>query len=1125
MLKEALLGAGTCILATVPVCAEAAQAKGVFPEPELRLGKMAKAPVIDGKIAADEWAGAAQMQKFCLLRRKNVLNAEAEFWLGRDADNVYVAVRREIGPYGLVREVKPTGHGNELCFRDDCVEFDFIRDWHEKRPTLLHLIVNFNGAFHATGIVDGKSVSWDGMESFASAAQERDGKIEFEFAIPLKSIRFGERPDAVKGIRIAANWYKLGGFYGVQTTWSPQDSSFQTAANCPKVVFDDDAPTVQMTDLGTHQQGQGASEAYGIAATVANPTAKPLSLKIAYTGRPVNSQPCVFSETFKLQPGERREFKSTGACLNDELIDFDFNVTSADGKLNYYTRQLQFQGNWKPLAWIADGRDVKTVKFDFAFYPSKNLIAAKVDLSKAKNRSSPAKFSLALSNAKAGLLAATNVVASSAVTDLFWPIPDLEPITIRTGEPKYRLLLKVDGVKDGEVEGSFYRHDLREWEGNRIGLSDTVVPPFTPLKREQVAGNCEEERVSVVLRDHVVDKKSGLWRQVTAAGKDLLARPIRLVSSSTVPDLPTSVEWDYDGLMKWQVTLPPGHYEPMSLEIPLKGAEARLMHACVDGLRHNYAGAVPAGRGRVFDSVKQGGRVQIVGDFLPYIWIGGTLRGVAVFGENDKGWVLGTGTGGRKVPCTEVVREYDGTVVIRLNLVQRAVDTTEPRTVTLGFQATPVKPMLKNWRAKSIGHFIGSEYYWGNQCSGVEPFDGTIEYFQKMKSARDTGKVDNAYVEDALRRFVYRGKPGDDRNLRHKDKIRRHFYAGMWEAARAHGTDRKFVFYTNARGIEFGTKAATTYADEWFRWEYIGRLDRDFERNEERAYDLDPVKSFRDYAVFWYKRMIETGAAQALYWDDVYASGNYSIPMCQAYRLPDGEIQPGLGFFAMKELVRRCAVMQAEIGADPTDNWIHMTNTAYTPVSAFAGVHYDWEDTADLQTFQDRYGRDYILASAIGRQMGCRVAVMGYISKTTPEHLAWLERTGVGVTLCHEMIWSRVKQWRDAHALLTDWGYRTEAVDVWNDWDEDVPYPVSLEGDKCVSIAMAKKSAKEAVIVVCDWGDGGAVQVKPDCEALGVDTSFGAVDMETGREMPVVDGVVRAELKKHDYVMIRLNAK
>lgn len=1144
--------------------AEVTQTKGIFPEPELRLGKMPQAPTIDGRIDAAEWAGAAQMQKFCLLKQKYVLNAEAEFWLGRDADNIYIAVRREIGPCGLTREVKPTGHSNELCFRDDCVEFDFIRDWHEKRPTLLHLIVNFNGAFHATGIADGKSVSWDGMEEFVSAAQERDGMLEFEFSIPIKNIRFGETPEAVKGIRIAANWYKLGGFYGVQTTWSPQDSTFQTAANCPKVVFDDEAPVVQMTDLGTHHKGQGAMEAYKVAAMVSNPTTRPLSLKIAYQGRPVNSQPCVFSEVFTLQPGESRAFKSTGACLNDELIDFDFKVTSEDGQLVYYTRRLQFQGNWKPLPWVVDGKEAKAVKFDFAFYPSRNLIAAKVDLSKVKNRPSPAKFSLALSNFKGEAIAVTNVVASGAVTDLFWPIPDLEPITIRTGEPKYRLRLKVDGVKDGDVEGSFYRHDLREWEGNSIGLSDTVVPPFTPLQKTKVQGSDGEEleKVSVVLRDHLVDSKSGLWRQVTAAGKDLLARPIRLVEMIRDKEegirnkeegvgvrcraekekrggkgegirrkeeglLAMQSSWDYDGCMKWQVTLPPGHYEPLALEIPLKGAEARLMHACVDGLRHNYAGAVPPGKGRVYDSLQQGGRVQIIGDFMPYIWIGGTLRGVAVFGENDKGWVLGDGTG-KRVPCTEVIREDDGTVVIRLNLVQRAVDTTEPRTIKLGFQATPVKPMLKGWRGISIGQFIGSEYYWGNQCSGVEPFDGTTEFFREMKKARDTGKTNNAYVEDALKRFIYRGKPGDDRNLAHKEKIRRHFYAGMHEMMRAHGTDLKFVFYTNARGIEFGVKAAATYADEWFRWEYLGRLDRDFARNEERAYDLDPVKSFRDYAVFWYKRMIETGAAQALYWDDIYASGNFSIPMCEAYRLPNGEIQPGLGLFAMKELVRRCAVMQTEIGANPTDNWIHMTNTAYAPVSAFAGVHYDWEDTADLQTFQDRYGRDYILASAIGRQMGCRVAVMGYISKTTPENLAWLERTGVGVTLCHELLWPRVKQWREANGLLEKWGYRTDDVEVWNYWDEDVPYPVTLTGDDNVSLAMAKKKAArtdgggEAVIVVCDWGNGGEIRVKPDCAMLGIDPSFTATDMETGKSVKVEHGEAVIHLKKHDYMILKL---
>jgi len=60
---------------------------------------------------------------------------------------------------------------------------------------------------------------------------------------------------------------------------------------------------------------------------------------------------------------------------------------------------------------------------------------------------------------------------------------------------------------------------------------------------------------------------------------------------------------------------------------------------------------------------------------------------------------------------------------------------------------------------------------------------------------------------------------------------------------------------------------------------------------------------------------------------------------------------------------------------------------------------------------------------------------------------------------------------------------------------------------------------------VCDWGEGGEVAMTPDCAALGISRDFACVDMETGREWPVEDGVVKLKLKKHDYAMLLLKGR
>ncbi len=56
------------------------------------------------------------------------------------------------------------------------------------------------------------------------------------------------------------------------------------------------------------------------------------------------------------------------------------------------------------------------------------------------------------------------------------------------------------------------------WLNNTIGISDEVIPPYTPIT---VTGNV----VGTILRRHTMSD-TGLWEQVTALDKPLLAGPM-----------------------------------------------------------------------------------------------------------------------------------------------------------------------------------------------------------------------------------------------------------------------------------------------------------------------------------------------------------------------------------------------------------------------------------------------------------------------------------------------------------------------------------------------------------------------------------------------------------------------
>ena len=886
--------------------------------------------------------------------------------------------------------------------------------------------------------------------------------------------------------------------------------------------------------------GEKDASRFEIVLKAKNEGKAPAKLVFAAKATPETSQPAATREAFTLKPGEERTIRFEGPALGEESVTADFGIASADKSRTYFRRHRVFAPRAPEPEWM---RAPSAVSFKFAYYPSENTIHASANVSGCEDFAKLTGLKLAVfrKGGKKPVAEKTFTPGANGLTEFFWRgLPELD------GEYVCRLT----GVGLGGVTASqaFLRKRF-EWEGNKYGLSDAVPAPFKPVKSEK--GKVKnEEVVSVVLRAHTVDKTTGLWKQVNAAGKDILARPVQIVSSGSTPTPSTytsSTEWDVDGLMEWRLTLKPGHYEPMALEIPMKGEVAWLYHAAADGLRMNKGGRIPAGEGRVWDSIKTP-RNQIVGSYVPYVWIGGTLRGISVFGENDKGWILrGDGVspsqkghdgedavatqkkghdGEDAVATHEIVREADGTVVLKLNLIQKACDIAEARTIRLGFMATPVKPMPENWRALGHGHLMGSCWCWGGEdpCCSIEPYDGTDEYFRKMGEARKAGKFDQAYLDRFLAGYPYRHKEGTPEAKQERQTMLNHYRYGLFHAAEAKGTGR-LTFYTNARGVQYGDPKGqgATFCNEWNRFEYF---TRDITRTLSRAYDLEPVASYRDYAAWWYRKMVETGACNHLYWDDVYLTPVFNLVQTDAYRMPNGQIQPATGVFNMRAMIRRAAVVQAELGKDPSGNWVHMTNTAIAPICSFAGVNYDWEDTSGENPMQVKYPRDYILACSLGRQFGNRVGIMGYFHPKSKEQGRWLHRTGAGVMLTHEFrwnLWSGHDEYYKYHDLLCNWGYRTPEVDVWNYWDEDVRYPLAVSGVENASIAMAKKAVHEAYVCVSSFSSAdGAVTVTPDAATLGLNPGWTATDAETGKEIAVANGSFRLEIPKYYWKLVLL---
>ena len=198
---------------------------------------------------------------------------------------------------------------------------------------------------------------------------------------------------------------------------------------------------------------------------------------------------------------------------------------------------------------------------------------------------------------------------------------------------------------------------------------------------------------------------------------------------------------------------------------------------------------------------------------------------------------------------------------------------------------------------------------------------------------------------------------------------------------------------------------------------------------------------------------------------------------------------------------------------------IHMTNTSILPVLSFAQQQLDWEDNDGLAPFQERYTKEYIRALSIGYQAGCLPCVLGKISgKSGSKEMNWCIRTGTGVILTHELRWARpdVDCYWDIMENWFEFGYGTPAVKVYNYWKKN--YPVSITGRDNTSIYLEK--GNQAKLLVCSYGPDANLNISIKGKQI-----TKAVNLETGKAIPVTNGKLQIKLAKYDLIHLGLETK
>ncbi len=1084
--------------------------------PEAIIPFMVKAPSIDGRIDPDEWQ-TMHVARFVAQRAgaRDMLQPRAgEFWVGCDGKQIYFAVRSAVHPeVGVKAEHEPVrGMDASRAIHDDSVEFWIDTDPTGGKGRYFQVMLNPLGAIYDAmhDRRDGSTHLWWRAEGLHQAHSVADGIWVVECAIPLRDLEITDASGEL-GIRVCRNYKRPWD----QSRWAPGVIAFDSAETMSRVRFTDDAPIVS-------EQGFQDADGINVRVSVTNPTASPMPVNVRL-GYNAEQQPRYGrNDSVVLKPGQSQLFAYRKPLFSSENYPALAEIHVVSGKHTVYHRDVRWHTQPK-RAWdrVNPPTPDEAVAFNIEWHPTPRLLRWRIDYATLPKRLDVKRIRLSIRDSVSDKAMRMTEVAPPArfATEQKWQIDDLP-------DGRFVAALTLEDV-DGEVlvkKNVIFDHSTSfAWLNNDIGISDKIIPPFKPL-------SCQGNTVKAVLRSHTMNA-AGLWDQVHSLDEALLAKPMtfKVTQGDKSQELEgamqfTSIQphrvvakanwqagalsgttisaFDYDGAMKVTLDLHPTAgqtVEAMELVIPMSNRHFPLMHACGDGLRMNYAGRVPDGEGIVWTSAKASRR-DLVGTFLPYLWVGGVERGLCWFASTDEGWVLDD----FHVPSLALERR-DSVLYLRVRLIQKPTIIKEKRRIVFGLMATPAKPQLNDpdWREVSLGewgnhdvHLLGMCMYWGGDLYSVFPQNRDFTIVRKLAETRKLGQRDDAFFDAYLAKH-----PGVHREVK-----------SVLDGGRVDA----LIPYTNLRG---GLKTSLdwrVYQDEWRRGNFNPRETRQNMKKGPIDFSVVLPRSRQDFLLYHYREFLRHGF-DAIYWDNIYLFSNDNHITGKGYTREDGLYQPEADIWRIRELTKRAAVLGHEFD-QPNLMMAHSTNAYIAPVFSWTGITFGWEWKYGSTDFQDRFTREYIQTVNTGRQAGTIPTVLnGHTFKIKDgDKRTWVERTRFGVAVTHGLVVHEPDRlYKQLMKHLVANGMGTNTCRTYYYWEAE---PVAqVQGMETSWVIY--DTPKQLILVLCDWDEGGSAKVKLDHVKLRLPADFRAVDWERQENtFTARDGRFETDtITKHDF--------
>ncbi len=535
---------------------------------------------------------------------------------------------------------------------------------------------------------------------------------------------------------------------------------------------------------------------------------------------------------------------------------------------------------------------------------------------------------------------------------------------------------------------NFIRYDHEKdlpWIGNKLGVSDKVQPPWTPIRsqRAEVRGQ-QSVGFSCWGREYQVDG-SGLLAGLTVAaqsgvdqeGRDILAGPVRVelvqggklvvlkpeaapagvkvadhqaswsgVLSGGGWRIETAVALEYDGYALHRVSIvppnPKAQMDALRLIIPLKREYAMQLHAVGGGpgqwFRHSVNSLTldPAKSGQLWHSGQNSGLGdkpyneeygvgQLAGNFRPYVWLGGATRGLAFMADNDKDWVPADKDQMKQHPSMEIVRPADlpEAVNLVLNLVARPFAFDRTRTVEFSLQATPIRPSNPDFQQRLLSLDLRTAF------TGVYA-DGPYKTWDWNGMRYQLPGMTWAHIG-----FMHGP----------------HWYPINWDAMIAsrkkfEGEKSAFTPYQMQGGVHFTDVDDPRMPKGKQLSDVFGYIAPHTHRGNIDNSNMSPDQI--DYRLWCYDAWFKGTGIKGLYFDiteplmdaNVLSGAGYVLDLPDRPKLT-GQVQPGFSFTKMRQFYKRTRQLLLDHGNDHT--WILCHTTDGDMVSAFAFVDYCWK--------------------------------------------------------------------------------------------------------------------------------------------------------------------------------------